>query len=304
MSAYRLTASVLVGILLCLGAILCCFASDTTSNLEAVRIGIFADLHAHDTDSPGEGKVMTNYAERLTACVEAMNDWQADAMVQLGDFVNGRYVTGAEYGDPARIGDILSQAEAIYAGFAGPRYHVLGNHDVYDLSKEEFLQRVDAESCFTSFDIGPYHFVILDAQYNKKGEDLGHAFWVVQGNIPEKELEWLERDLGGTDKPTVVCIHQRLDVDFDVLSGGPEILNKDAVIGVLNGSAKVIAVFQGHDHHNHHSVTEGIHYVTFRALVDETEGVPPSWARVTLNPRDRRIMIDGEGEQDDLEIEY
>lgn len=38
-----------------------------------LHLGIFADLHAHDTDSPGEGKVMTNYADRLMACVDAMN---------------------------------------------------------------------------------------------------------------------------------------------------------------------------------------------------------------------------------------
>jgi len=135
-----------------------------------LHLGIFADLHAHDTDSPGEGKVMTNYAERLMACVEAMNAWPADLVIQLGDFVNGNFVMGAPMGDPARIVDILDQAEAIYAQVNAPRYYVLGNHDVYDLSKEEFLERVGASSLYLSFDTGGYHIVILDAQFNKKGE--------------------------------------------------------------------------------------------------------------------------------------
>jgi len=268
-----------------------------------LHLGIFADLHAHDTDSPGEGKVMTNYAERLMACVEAMNAWPADLVIQLGDFVNGNFVMGAPMGDPARIVDILDQAEAIYAQVNAPRYYVLGNHDVYDLSKEEFLERVGASSLYLSFDTGGYHIVILDAQFNKKGEDLGHAGWVVQGNIPQDELDWLQEDLAATNKPTIVCVHQRLDVDFHLLSGGPQILGNKEVQKILEGSGVVIAVFQGHDHENNYTLINGIHYLTFEALVNEEERAP-SWAYVTLDPVSRTITIKGAGDQADWELEY
>lgn len=89
-----------------------------------LHLGIFTDLHAHDTDSPGEGKIMTEYPARLTACIEAMNAWPADLVIELGDFVNGNFVMGAPMGDPARIVGILDKAEAIYAQFDGPRYYV------------------------------------------------------------------------------------------------------------------------------------------------------------------------------------
>jgi len=269
-----------------------------------LHLGIFADLHAHDTNSPNEERVYTNYGQRLQAFVEAMNVWPADLVIQLGDFVNGRYVMPPLYGDPERIPGILEEVEAIYATLNGPRYYVLGNHDVYDLSKEEFLERVGASSTYGSFDAGAYHFVILDAQYNKKEEDLSHAFWVVQGNIPQAQLDWLQEDLAATDKPTIVCVHQRLDVDFDILSGGPEIANKEEVMALLCNSGVVIAVFQGQDHKNAYSLIDGIHYVTFEALLDKTEGVPPSWAKVTLDPVTRTILIEGEGEQADWELQY
>jgi len=293
----------LLGVLLSTALVLSLVANGAAA-IEPLCIGIFADLHAHDTESPGEGKIMSNYAERLEAFVTAANAWPADLVIELGDFVNGKFVLGAELGDAARIAGILENAESIYAAFDGPRYYVLGNHDVYDLSKQEFIERVGADSLYHSFDAGAYHIVILDAQYDKKGNDIGHAGWVVQGNIPQVQLNWLSDDLAATDLPTIVCVHQPLDVDFDLLSGGPAIANAEAVKAVLNGSGAVIAVFQGHEHENAYSLIDGIHYVTFEGLLDRTEGTPPSWAAVTLDPASRTIIIKGEGNQADLDLEY
>ncbi len=267
-----------------------------------LRIGVFADLHAHVADSPDEKKVMTNYAERLSAFVAAMNAWPADLVIELGDLVNGVFVMGGERVDPARVPGVLEEVEKIYSGLAGPRYYVLGNHDVYDLSKSEFLERVSAPATFTSFDAGAYHIVILDAQYNKNGEDLGHTGWVVQGRIPQAELDWLRADLAATVKPTIVCVHQRLDVAFDLLAGGPQIANASEVKAVLMASGGVIAVFQGHEHESAYSLEDGIHYVTFACLVDE--GTPPTWAQVTLDPVGRTIEIDGVGIEVDRHLTY
>ena len=298
----KLLLIVLLGIALAASLAFVGVAED--ANTEILRVGIFTDLHAHDTDSPVEGKVMTTYPQRLEACVDAMNAWPADLVIQLGDFVNGNYVMGAPLGDPARIVDILDQADAIYAKLDTPRYYVLGNHDVYDLSKEEFLAHTAATETFTSFDAGAYHFVIFDAQYDKNGEDLGHAFWVVQGNIPQPEIDWLASDLAATGKPTIVCVHQRLDVDKDLLSGGgPEILGNKVVQQVMEDSGVVIAVFQGHDHENADTVINGIHYIEFDQLTDEHNSAP-SWALVTLDPQARTITIVGAGDQTNWDLSY
>lgn len=301
MNRENILVVLLVGALMIAGVSLVGVADGAATDV--LHVGIFTDLHAHDTDSPAEHKVMTDYAERLQACVDAMNAWPADLVIELGDFVNGNFVMGAPIGDPARIPGILAQADAIYSGLDAPRYYVLGNHDVYDLSKDEFIAGSGADATYESFDRGAYHFVILDAQYNKKGADLSHAGWVVQGNIPAPELDWLKQDLAATDKPTIVCVHQRLDVDYDLLSGGPEILDNAAVKQVLVDSGVVIAVFQGHDHENAHSLIDGIHYVEFDQLADEEESAP-SWAYVTLDPTARTITIKGVGDQSDLDLAY
>jgi alkaline phosphatase len=267
-----------------------------------LQIGIVTDVHAHDLDSPLEGKMMTRYPERLGAFIDAMNTWPADLVIELGDFVNGWVVLGTDPGDPYRIPQILEEAEAIYAGFDGPRYHVIGNHDVYNLSKEEYRQCVNITSTCYSFDAGAYHFVVLDVQYDEEGNDLAYTYTGVRGFVPQKEMEWLQKDLAATDRPTIVCVHQMLDTE-PTEAGWTLIGNATEVRTLLADSGVVIAVFQGHDHANRHTLIDGIHYITFQALVDE-EGRAPSWAYVTLDPTSRTITIEGEGDQADWELQY
>jgi alkaline phosphatase len=269
-----------------------------------LRLGLVTDVHAHDTNSPNQRAVMVNYAERLGAFTQAMNDWPADAVIELGDLVNGAFVTGAPLGDPARIPGILSAVVEALGAFRGPRYFVLGNHDVYDLSKAEFLAGVGSPSTFSSFDLGAYHIVLLDAQYTKAGADVAHVGWMVQGTIPSVELEWLRRDLAAATGPTIVFIHQPLDVAFELEAGGPSISNNQAVRDVLSGSGRVIGVFQGHSHESRHTVIDGVHYITLAAMIDRDEPVPPTWAAVTLDPEARTVRVDGAGVQESLEFSY
>ena len=284
-----------VGVLLCA----CGLAS------EPLRIGIVADVHAHDTESPVEHKVMTNYPERLAAFVDAMNAWPADAVIELGDLVNGAFVLGADYGDPTRIPQILDDTVAILSGLDCPTHYVLGNHDMYDLSKNEFLAAVGQEKKYYSFDLGGFHFVVLDAEYNDPaGDDYDHVFMRVKCRIPQHELDWLREDLAETDLPTIVCVHQPFDSEFDPTAGGPAVVNNAEVRQLLSESGVVIAVFQGHDHENRHAEIDGIHYVTFTAMVDHTDPTPPTWAQATLDLASRTITIEGFGLQNDWELGF
>jgi alkaline phosphatase len=291
--------------------LLCFFATAAVADTQAavadtqaiVQFGLITDVHANDMDSPVEGKVMVHFADRLATFAEAMNAWPAEFVVELGDFVNGNFVMGA-LGDPARIPGILQQAEVALSAFTGPVYHVLGNHDVYDLRKDEIQTVLGMARTYYSFDQGAYHFVVLDAQFETTGEPLADTFWRVLGTIPTEELDWLRSDLAATAYPTIVFVHQPIDSDLDTIAGGPPISNHLEVQAVLASSGAVIAVFQGHDHEFRHQVLEGVHYVTFNAFVDETEPTPLTYARVRLDPTERTIEIDGEGLQDDLAIHY
>ena len=272
-----------------------------SAGTDVIRFGLFADLHAHDVDSPLEGKWMTHTEERLTAFVDTMNGWDADFVIELGDFVNGWLVLGGDLGDAARIPDILTWAESLYAGFEGPRYHVLGNHDVYNLSKQEYLDSVSVDETYYSFDVGAFHFIVLDLQYAEDGTDLVHTYSGVAGFVPETEITWLRQDLSASASPTIVFVHQMVD-EYVEEWGQALVPNQPEVQGILEADGDVIAVFQGHDHDNVHNIVGGIHYVTFEALVDQ--GTPPSWASITLDPSTGTITIEGAGAQADYELQY
>ena len=274
--------------------VLLVLSATAAATAETLRIGVIADVHAHDLDSPIEGKWMSHTEPRLGEFVNAMNAWPADLVIQLGDFVNGWVVLGVDPGDPSRIPGILFWADGLLAGFHGPRLHVLGNHDVYNLDKEQIRTILGLEATYYSVDMNGFHLVILDVQFDEQGRDLAHTYTGVAGFAPEPELRWLRDDLAASELPTVVLVHQRID-DFIEEWGRPVIANAADLQQILADDGDVLAVFQGHDHANHHSLIDGIHYVTFEALVDQ--GTPSSWAAVTLDSRERTMMIEGVGEQ-------
>jgi alkaline phosphatase len=268
---------------------------------ETVSFGLVTDIHAHDLDSPLEGKWMSHTEGRLSAFTTAMNEWAPSFIIELGDFINGWVVLGVEPGDPARIPDILVWAEGLYDQFDGPNYHVIGNHDLYNLDKTEYLDILEMETTYYSFDVGAYHFIVLDVQFAADGSNLAHTYTGVFGFVPEPEFEWLRTDLEATELPTLVLVHQPLD-DFTEEWGRPTVLNQAALQQLFAEDGDVIAVFQGHTHSNSHRIIDGIHYVTFEAMVDQ--GTPATWSQISLNPGPRTIVIEGFGVQASYELPY
>ncbi|MBE0636047.1 metallophosphoesterase [Candidatus Bipolaricaulota bacterium] len=253
---------------------------------------------------PLEGKWMSHTQDRLSAFTVAMNEWAPNFIIELGDFINGWVVLGADPGDPARISDILAWADGLYDQFDGPSYHVIGNHDLYNLNKAQYLSILEMEATSYSFDVGGYHFVVLDVQHAADGSDLANTYTGVAGFVPDSEFEWLQADLASTDLPTIVCVHQPLDESAGDIEawGRATVLNQDALRDLFVEDGDVIAVLQGHEHTNGHQVLDGIFYITFEAMVDQN--TPTTWAQVTLDPLARSLVIDGIGVQESYQLTY
>jgi len=201
----------------------------------------------------------------------------------------------------AELGDLIDAADSVeaelahldridrdFAAISEHRHYVLGNHCVHTLTKGEFLGKVARERSFDSFDAGDHHFIVLDSCFRGDGEPYGRKnFEWTDANIPAHEVEWLHADLAGTTKRTVVFAHQRLDV------GSPYgVRNAPEVRGVLEGSGKVLAVFQGHSHKNDYREVAGIHYVTLVAMVEGSGAENSGYSTVDLGA-DGSIRVDG-----------
>jgi len=232
----------------------------------------YADCDARGTRFYGES------VAKMRECVELMRRERVEFLIELGDFKDQD-----EPSVEANTMRYLVEIEAEFQRFGGPTYHVLGNHDMDSLSKSQFLAAIDntgidAEASYYSFDHGGLHFVVLDANFMADGAPYDHDnFDYRDTNIPPAQLDWLAQDLGATDAPTLLFVHQRLDGE-----GSAFINNADEVRMLLRRRGNVVAAFHGHDHAGGHNLIDGVHYYTLRAVVEGSGPESSSYAIVEV----------------------
>jgi predicted phosphodiesterase len=218
-----------------------------------------------------------------------MNDKKVDFLVMLGDIID----KGNEgEGEDACLKH-LDAIESIFGKFRGPRYHVLGNHDLDKLSKSQFMAGIEntgipQDATYYSYDCKGVHFVVVDACFNREMKPYDHGnFGWVDANIPPEQLAWLKKDLASTSKPVIVLVHQ-------LLCGNKShsVRNSDEVRGILNENKNVLSVFNGHFHRGQYELIEGIHYYTLIAMVEGAGEQNSSYAIVDVHD-DNSLTVTG-----------
>jgi alkaline phosphatase len=253
---------------------------------EPLKIGLVTDVHYADKDTAGSRNYRGSL-EKLAGAVARFNEIRTDFVVELGDLVDAAQTVERETA-------WLDRIEAGYARVRCPRHHVLGNHCVYTLTKAQFQARCGMSRSFYSFDSSGFHFVVLDACFRADGVPYGNRnFDWKEASIPAAELEWLEADLKTAARPSVVFVHQRLDVD-----DAHGVANRVEVRRRLEASGRVLAVFQGHNHVNDLREINGVAYCTLPAMV---EGDTNAFAVAFLKPSGA-IRVEGFGRQSEWSI--
>lgn len=237
-----------------------------------LRVGLVTDLHHADKPSAGT----RHYRETLGKLAEAAARFEKEKVsfvVELGDLIDAADSVATEQ-------RYLQTINREFSAISKDRHYVLGNHCVDTLTKAEFLDIVEQQQSYYSFDRGEVHFVVLDACFRKDGEPYGRKnFKWNDANIPDAEMEWLQADLKATSKKTVVFAHQRLDVSND-----HGVKNCPAVRKIFEESGKVLAVFQGHSHQNDLKDIRGIHYCTLVAMVEGSGAENNGYSVMEITP--------------------
>ncbi len=210
------------------------------------QIGLIADLHfGLAPDALG----------RLRRFMAAVEEKRPDCILQLGDF---------NYGVDSQ------ECMREWCQFNGPRYHVLGNHDMDKATKTEMVNRWEMPGSYYSWDYKGWHLVVIDRNHLWDGDksfvDYADAnFYVdshLRGYASPDQLEWLADDLEKTSLPTVVFSHQGLGMDTrrEPSSAAGMI---ESILESANekGQRKVRACFCGHHHIDRYNFRQGIHYV-------------------------------------------
>ena len=246
----------------------------------ALNIGLVTDLHYADKP-PAGSRHYRETPNKLAEAAEQFRKHEPAFIVELGDFIDAAETVAAELG-------YLKRIDRDFSAICKERHYVLGNHCVYTLRKEEFLDGVGQEAPYYSFDKGDFHFVVLDSCFRSDGEPYRRKnFEWTDPNIPDAEVEWLRADLKNTAKKTIVFAHQRLDV-----SNHYGVKNAAEVRKLLEESGNVLIVFQGHSHNNDYKDIGGIHYCTLVAMVEGSGSESNGYSVMSL-ASDGTITIKG-----------
>lgn len=222
------------------------FVPHSTGGDQPLTIGWITDVH-HGYCADAD--------QRLETFIASANQKKPGFIIQGGDFCH----------PTAEAGKFMDR----WNGFKGPKYHVLGNHDMDKGTKKQIMDLWGMEKPYYSFDQGDFHFVVMDCNYilaDGKYIDYANANFYIDGSrrdlVHPEQIEWLRADLQKAKKPCVIISHQSFD---DVWTGYtvPNKLDVRKVIDEVNAaskSPKVIACFCGHHHLDHHMVINGVHY--------------------------------------------
>lgn len=266
-----------------------------------VRFGVVTDLH-YSLREPYGTRYFPQTMEKLKKAIEVFAHSNLDFLIELGDFKDQDNL-------PQREQTIayLDEIEKVFQSFRGPVYHVLGNHDMDSISKEDFLQHTSNEGGankknYYSFCFDQVKFIVLDANYNQDGTpyDTGNFDWT-KAYIPKEQTEWLQKELTESNKPVILFIHQLLD-RFSDISKSLCVSNADEIVSLLEKNGNVLAVFQGHHHAGHYSFRNNIHYWTMKGMIEG--GLPDnnSFAVVEIDAQNN-IHIDGFYNCEDKDLE-
>jgi predicted phosphodiesterase len=228
-------------------------ATPSIKRFKPIKFGIMADIHYELTP---------DVDERLDAFLKKVDTEKPDFVICLGDFIHNPNIP---------------QNEAFakrYKTAICPAYHVMGNHDVDHLSKEESMSFLEMPAPYYSFDIGGYHCVVLDGNNiysNGKFIDYekGNYFKFGAddvGYISDEQCNWLATDLKATKLPVFIFSHQSLLHD---LYGIPNRAYIQRILEKENeraGFNKIVACFNGHNHRDYYRCINNIHYFSINSV--------------------------------------
>lgn len=226
-----------------------------------MKILLFTDSHYCSRENACKTRrPILSYAkidDMLNACPDA------DLILCLGDFID-------DGGDPAAN---ITHTETLMARIRAdgrPFLTLMGNHDCHAFTREAFGALTGNAVPPLVLHEGATVLIFLNAGFSDDGTPYapGKINWK-NSWLPPEQLDAMRNAL--TDpgvRDAYVFVHQNLDPGVQV---DHIIRNADAARAIIAESGKVRTVYQGHYHHGHEAVIDGIPYITLRAMCEGEE---------------------------------
>jgi calcineurin-like phosphoesterase family protein len=264
-----------------------------------IRIGIFTDCQYCDCETLGHREYRLSLA-KVDSCRMVLNALSPDAVFHLGDMIDHGFTS---------YDSILPR----FGKFNPRPYLVLGNHDfmVGSRYKKKVLEKTGLKETYYSLELGDWMFIVLNGndlsfvapqthqQKEERDEMIAWLFMNLRtngmpwnGGIGQAQMAWLKDMLSKAEqnsKKVIVLCH------FPLLGESDHTLyNRGELLSLLKSRNCVKAYFNGHNHSGNYGISEGMHLVNFKGMVDTKAN---SFALVTLTSDS--IKIKGFGREPD-----
>ena len=272
--------------------------------LPLFSFGVIADVQYAD-EPPAGTRFYRDSLGKLERCVADLNDRDLVFTIQLGDLIDK---------DFAGFDKLLP----IYERLKTTRHHVLGNHDyaVGDTPKQAVPAKLGLKAAYYDFARKGWRFIVLDggevstfadppgserhrraqetlAGLKEKGASNAQDW---NGTISPAQITWLKAKLDAAARKSenvLVFCH------FPIYPQRAENLWDDKMLSeLLESHPCVKAYLAGHNHAGEYAEHNGLHYLTFKGMV-ETEDTT---AYAVLDVYPDRLKVTGFGRESSRDL--
>lgn len=220
-----------------------------------MKIGLFSDPHYSSQELTGGNRRNNLSLGKMRAALAHFAAAGCDRVICLGD------LTDTEDSKEKEIAN-MREIASLFAEFSMPITVVMGNHDAYVFTAEEFYALLGGCEPTPIHEEG-LHLLFLDANYTSQGvRYTPHGFHWDDVGLPDPE--GLRQQLAALDGDAYLFMHQNIDPAIE--AADHRLANADEVCGIVEESGKVKAVYQGHFHWGNRSHRNGVDYITLPAM--------------------------------------
>lgn len=279
---------------------ICCGPKKNKPNTDQdLAIGIIADCqYCHCEATPA--RFYKKSLKKLQNAVDTLNSSPLDYAIHLGDFIDRNF-------------NSFDTVGPIWNNLKTKKYQVLGNHDfsVADSLKPLVPKKMNLKERYYSFVEPNWRFIVLDgndlsyqgAITPKKREQTDSLYALLSiskppnlqtwnGGLSLEQLEWVENEL-------ILARQNRENVGFychfPVLGEDKvhRLWNSTQFLTLIDQYPNVKFYFNGHNHNGDYAERQGVHFLTFKGMVDTDNTTAFAKVRITTDS----ILVQGHGRE-------
>jgi hypothetical protein len=242
---------------------------------KTLKIGFITDAHCYSKFNKEINDWELNWRcdRPMNEFVRRMNkNFKPDFVIENGDLVDGL----------DRLGDDgFLEAKKIFDNVKYPKYHVLGNHETDNFTKERWKEIVGYDNTYYYFDKDGYRIIVLDGNNVENPPESGEIVDMSpdtphshKGMMDDEQMAWLEGVLSNSDGfNKIVFIHEP---PFTQTVGElrDDIFTNPKPLRDLFSRFGVLAVFAGHNEEICDVEIDGVRYFTFQGFHKKSPLLP------------------------------